>query len=78
MDRIAFERLRWKCRRGLLELDLILQRFFQSESAREEKMLLQLNQLLDLPDNDLLDIFSGRSEDFDPRFGGLVARLRSC
>ena len=73
MDRIAQNRLKWKCRRGLLELDLILQKYLESNPEDEE-----LNPLLDLQDNDLLDIVSGRSEDFDPRHRGVVARLRAC
>ncbi len=27
MDRVAREKLKWKCRRGLLELDLVLARY---------------------------------------------------
>jgi antitoxin CptB len=75
----AFDRLKWKCRRGLLELDLVLQAFLE-KSVREgglEADLQPLNELLDLPDNDLWDIVSGRSEGYEAKFGGLVARLRA-
>ena len=75
MDRVQRDRLRWKCRRGLLELDLVLQGFlerhFQEADARD------LDELLDLPDNDLWDIVSGRRDDYDARFGGIVAKLRA-
>jgi succinate dehydrogenase flavin-adding protein (antitoxin of CptAB toxin-antitoxin module) len=37
----------------------------------------ELVELLDLPDNDLWDIVSGRSERYDGRFSGIVARLRA-
>ena len=57
MDRLARERLKWKCRRGLLELDLVLERYLQRNPADAE-----LAALLDLHDNDLWDIVSGRSE----------------
>ncbi len=73
MDRARRERLKWKARRGLLELDLVLQRYLERNPGDEE-----LFELLDLPDNDLWDIVSGRSERFDPKLGGLVARLRSA
>ncbi|OGA66881.1 MAG: hypothetical protein A3G83_13335 [Betaproteobacteria bacterium RIFCSPLOWO2_12_FULL_68_20] len=73
MDRARRERLKWKARRGLLELDLVLQRYLEGNPGDEE-----LFELLDLPDNDLWDIVSGRSERFDPKLGGLVARLRSA
>ena len=75
MDREARNRLYWKCRRGLLELDLVLQGFL--EKGFQEKDLNSLNELLDLPDNELWDIVSGRSEGYDAKFGGLVARLRA-
>ena len=76
MDALTQNRLKWKCRRGLLELDLVLQRF--TERHLEERDLNALNELLDLQDNDLWDIVSGRSEGFDERFAGIVARLRAA
>ena len=75
VDRVAQNRLYWKCRRGLLELDLVLQRFL--EMHFEEKDAIPLNDLLELHDNDLWDIVSGRSDRFEERFGGIVARLRA-
>jgi len=72
MDRVARDRLKWKCRRGLLELDLVLERYLRGNPEDAE-----LSELLELPDNDLWDIVSGRSERYDVRFEGLVARLRA-
>ena len=72
MDRVARERLKWKCRRGLLELDLVLQRYLQRNPEDAE-----LGALLELPDNDLWDSVSGRSNRYDGRFAGIVARLRA-
>ena len=75
MDRSGRNRLKWKCRRGLLELDLILQSFV--EKHLEEKDVGTLNELLDLQDNDLWDIVSGRSDRYDGSLSGIVARLRA-
>jgi succinate dehydrogenase flavin-adding protein (antitoxin of CptAB toxin-antitoxin module) len=72
MDRAARDRLRWKCRRGLLELDLVLERYLRSNPEDAE-----LSELLDQPDNDLWNIVSGRSDRYDGRFSGIVARLRA-
>jgi len=72
MDRVARERLHWKCRRGLLELDLVLERYLRRHPDDAE-----LGELLDLPDNDLWDIVSGRSDRYDGRLRGIVARLRA-
>ena len=61
IDARALSKLRWRCRRGLLENDLILARFFDRAgshiSNRQEKALLAL---MDLSDNDLLDLNLGR------------------
>ncbi len=66
-------RLKWKCRRGLLELDLILARYL--EKHPEDRGIAVL---LDLPDNDLLDIAMGRSEQYAEELKDVVARLRAA
>ena len=79
MDRVAHHRLMWKCRRGLLELDLVLERFVdRNAKAMDEGELARLGELLELPDNDLWDIVSGRSDLYAARLGDVVARLRAC
>jgi len=72
VDALAQRRLMWKCRRGLLELDLVLNKYLEKVPYDEE-----LVEFLDLPDNDLWEIVSGRRDDYDARFGGIVARLRA-
>ena len=76
MDAVSQNRLKWKCRRGLLELDLVLQGFI--EKHLQEKDVNALNELLDLQDIDLWAIVSGRSEEFEPKFQGIVARIRAA
>jgi antitoxin CptB len=56
-------RLKSDARRGLLENDLILQRFFErygSQLSAEEGKVL--SQLLALDDNDLMDLLIGRKD----------------
>jgi antitoxin CptB len=72
MSKLLERKLLWKCRRGLLELDLVLAKYLQATPYDEE-----LDQLLDLQDNDLWDIVSGRSDRYEPKFGEVVARLRA-
>ncbi len=56
-----FERARWRCRRGLLELDIILQRFMDRHYTQlDAHGLQQFERLLDLPDNDLWDLITAR------------------
>lgn len=54
-------RLSWRCRRGLLELDIVLQQFSEKHlTGLSKKELLAFNALLDLPDNEFLDVVTSR------------------
>jgi antitoxin CptB len=54
-------RLSWRCRRGLLELDIVLQRFSENHVAGlSAQELLAFDSLLDLPDNEFLDVVTSR------------------
>ena len=56
-------RLKWRCRRGMLENDLFVERFFR---AHEHSLTVRhadgLQALMDLADNDLLDLLLARRE----------------
>lgn len=70
------ERLRWRCRRGLLELDLFFQRFIAREFDRlTDGDMGVLARVLDLPDNDLLEYCYGRRVPDDPEVKALVRRI---
>jgi antitoxin CptB len=56
-------RLKSDARRGLLENDLILQRFFERYSAQlSDEDGKVLSRLLALDDNDLMDLLIGRKD----------------
>jgi antitoxin CptB len=62
IDERALSRLRWRCRRGLLENDLFIQRFFaRYEHSITPQQAQALETLMDLSDNDLLDLLLGRT-----------------
>jgi antitoxin CptB len=63
IDERALSKLRWRCRRGLLENDLFIERFFNryAESLTEQQAQ-GLSALMDLSDNDLLDLLLVRKE----------------
>jgi len=73
MNRVEREKLKWRCRRGLLELDIVLARYLVRHPEDGE-----LAELLDLPDNDLWDIVAGRSDEYAPHLRQVVARLRAA
>jgi very-short-patch-repair endonuclease len=55
------ERVRWRCRRGLLELDIVLGRFVEQYYAGlDEVQQVAFDALLDMPDNVLWDMITGR------------------
>ncbi len=55
--------LRWRARRGLLENDLIIERFFERyEQQLSDADINGLTRLLDLSDNDLMDLLLVRTE----------------
>lgn len=73
------DRIRWHCRRGLLELDLILERFMDRhyESLDPETQAV-FKELLERPDNDLLDWALGRGAPAEPRYRRVVELLRGA
>ena len=63
IDERALSKLRWRCRRGLLENDLFVERFFERHGAAlTEAQARGLEALMDLADNDLLDLLLARTE----------------
>ncbi len=63
IDERAMSKLRWRCRRGLLENDLFIDRFFTKYSGNLTQRQAQgLLALMDLSDNDLLDLFLARQQ----------------
>jgi antitoxin CptB len=62
IDARALSKLRWRCRRGLLENDLLLERFFARDVSVTQTEANGLTLLMELADNDLLDLFLGRQK----------------
>lgn len=61
LDERALSKLRWRCRRGLLENDLFIERFFvRYETSLTVRQAQALGVLMDLSDNDLLDLLLDR------------------
>jgi len=71
-------RLRWLCRRGMKELDVVmssyLERHYESASTADRD---RFRKLLELPDPDLYDLLLGRSEVTDPELRQFVDILRN-
>jgi antitoxin CptB len=79
VDDRNIERLKWKSRRGLLELDIVFDRFWKGAgTTMDAGQIAALERLLLLPDNDLLDLVMGRAETPDAVLRGMVEQLRAA
>ena len=75
-------RLRWRARRGLLENDIIVERFFNRyEESLSDEDVASLGELFELSDNELMDLLLVRKEldgEFDtPPMQRVLSLLRS-
>jgi len=78
LTRTELNRLRWRCRRGKLENDLILARFLELRGAGiTDQEVVALDRLLDLGDDELWDLLAGRQEPADAAVKPLLDALRA-
>jgi len=75
-------RLKWRSRRGMLENDLVMEKFFERYTALlTEERVEGLQVLLELPDGDLWDLVAGRLElkpDTMPATREMLQWMRDC
>jgi succinate dehydrogenase flavin-adding protein (antitoxin of CptAB toxin-antitoxin module) len=70
-------RLRWQCRRGLLELDLVLERFLERHGDQlQGEPLASFKTLLDYSDNDLLDLIRARAKCTNSQLAEVLGWMR--
>lgn len=71
-------RLRWRCRRGMLELDLILKEFLdKGYDLLDAKQRQLLDAMLEYPDQLLFDLLLGNMMSSDKDIAQLVTRIRN-
>lgn len=70
-------KINWQCRRGMLELDIIFQRFIkQSIDGLDEQQLVAFEALLNCPDPDLYAWLMGYEEPTEKEFLEIVSFIR--
>lgn len=71
-------RLRWHCRRGMLELDLLLGRFLEREYIHlDERQREAFESLLNLPDQLLYERLMDDTAGHDREFDDVIKRIRN-
>lgn len=69
-------RLRWTCRRGMRELDVVLQRYLENRYPAADAVERQaFETLLELQDPQLFAYLLGSEVPTDPQWTNVVARL---
>lgn len=69
---------RWQCRRGMLELDLLLNNFVDSKvDALSTAQKQAFEQLLSYPDQTLLDLLLANAVSSDPAIASIIQQIRS-
>lgn len=74
----AEDRLRWRCRRGTRELDLMLGRYLERgwpRAGAAERAAFE--RLLDVPDPELHALLTGMATAAEPELAQLLARMRA-
>jgi len=76
--RARIGRLKWHCRRALLELDIVFTRFWELKGDDlDEHTESVLRRLLALEDHDVWDLVNGRAQIDDPELTEFAAMLRN-
>ena len=82
LDATELSRLKWRSRRGMLENDLVMEKFFARYTAQLTPARVEgLQILLDLPDGDLWDLVAGRQQlegDATPAAREMLQWMRDC
>ena len=73
-----YSRLYWQCRRGMLELDILLQTFVTTAVPLLNQIELEaFKRLLTQPDNLLLEYLMGRTVPLDQEVASVVEQIRN-
>lgn len=76
MSETHLNRLRWRCRRGMRELDILLEPWLVKHGASlSGEELERFSTLLDCNDMDLYTWFTGRGEPDDAELAALISRI---
>jgi antitoxin CptB len=76
-----YSELKWRCRRGMLELDILLNSYLdQNYNTMSAQQADIFSEVLDYPDQVLFDLLLGNMQSSDARVNRLVSAIQciSC
>ncbi|AZG74276.1 succinate dehydrogenase assembly factor 2 [Shewanella livingstonensis] len=77
MELMNIARVRWACRRGMLELDILLQPFIESQyEAMSDDDKTTFIRLLECEDPELFAWFMGHEQCQDPLLAQMIIKVR--
>ena len=72
-------RLAWRCRRGMLELDIVLQRFVATQfNTLTLAELHAFDEMLALPDNDFWALMNAPEANKNAAIGDVVNKIKTA
>lgn len=77
-EAINRQQVYWQCRRGMLELDILLQGFFRhSYDQLDCREKASFSRMLDYPDAVLFELLMGYATTADGEIAGVIEKIRS-
>lgn len=71
--------LKWQCRRGMLELDVFLQKFLQHGYDKlSDQQRISFYEILEYPDQELLELLLGQVSATDQHINEIADKIRHC
>jgi antitoxin CptB len=71
-------RLKWQCRRGMLELDLLLESFLETQyPLLDKEQKHQFREMLEIPDPELYAFLMGKKKTKDGLLDDIIKQVRS-
>ena len=72
-----YSELKWRCRRGMLELDILLNSYLDKNySTMSQQQGDLFGEVLDYPDQVLFDLLLGNMQSSDARVNRLVSEIQ--
>ncbi len=76
-DPVEYAELKWRCRRGMLELDILLNSYLdKSYDTMSPEQGAVFSDVLDYPDQVLFDLLLGNMQSSDQRIKQLIAEIQ--